>query len=357
MNTEVHLACAESEVDAAYELASRIFGPNYFEAQEVKLTVRRLEPLKDLADVIIATVGSAVIGVVRIVNKDIWLGSKSVKVGGITMVCIHPDFRGKGIGIRLMEAAIDRCRRRGDVLSIAFGRRAVDGFYPKLGYVGLGCHPELRVIIDSSNFPPCQQQVHVFPRYDESQLCAYHQAYCDSYRGLVMSFARDIAWWDVAHLRFAMRLHGKGFFTVSNGSEAVGYFIIQEDKQVVEVAAVAGSEGIVATALVDSLKEHGPELRLTLSVGHWAARFFRSFNHTLAVRFSWDGGHLVRIINSTHFAQALKEVVPASAAQTISEVARTDTDMHGRARQGLLQLVDVLSEELFFPAWSPIDEF
>ena len=224
MGIEIRAAESDREVDAAYELAARVFGPDYFTARDMKTRIRLLEPVRRFSDVIVAASGGEVVGFVRIVDRAVRLGGKTLTVGGITSVCLRPDFRGQGYGRAIMEEALEASKGRGDALSIAFARRAVDGFYPRLGYLGLGCHPELVAAIAPGAFP-LAREVRIEPGLEAGRLDLYAAAYVDSYDRLALSFDRDGDWWTKVELRLASRIAQNGFVTVLVGARPAGYFV------------------------------------------------------------------------------------------------------------------------------------
>ena len=193
---EVRAAKNEGEVDQAYELAAKIFGPNYFELRDSLSRIRELEPLLSLEDAVVMVDEENVVGFVRILNRAFHSPAGAIQGGGITSVCTHPDFRGKGWGLKIMEAALERSRQRGDVFSILFARRAVDGWYPKLGYVGLGCHVELRLEhpLPVDSILPFSGSI--IRGVERSYLSYYADAYLDSYKDVFLSFHREHKWWD-----------------------------------------------------------------------------------------------------------------------------------------------------------------
>lgn len=128
MGLDVRAATSAAEVDAAYELAARVFGPDYFTAAATKVRLRAVDPVRALDEVVLVVSDGEVVGFVRLVARSVWLGGEALPVGGVTSVCVHPRVQGQGYGRLVMEEALAISRARGDVLSIAFARRAVDGF-------------------------------------------------------------------------------------------------------------------------------------------------------------------------------------------------------------------------------------
>ena len=360
------------EVDEAYELASKIFGPGYFEAKAMKAHIRQLEPVNDVRDVLIAVSDSKVVGLVRIVDRALYSPIGLLKVGGITSVCIHPDLRGQGWGIKIMEESICRSMRRKDVFSVLFARRAVDGWYPKLGYVGIGCHVELhvdKIEVDKSAF-----KGEIRAGIARESLSAYAAAYSDSYQNLFLSFFRDAAWWEKLDQRLVGKVASSDFFTVISDGALIGYFALQSGR-IVEAASLHKHQREFLSGMIHWAVERNAKLILTLPLEHWCAVFFRRFNHVWSVRYSWDGGHMARVVNmekveamlnSTRFMQDGQHYVSAASGDT-------GPDDHMSAKQAMLTLVGALpaslpgdggrlnlpknSRMLASPTWSIVDEF
>ncbi len=372
---EVRGAKNPREVDEAYELVAKIFGPNYFEAKEVKAEVRALEPLQNLADAVLVVDGEDVVGFVRLLDRQFYSPAGLVKAGGITSVCIHPDLRGQGWGRRVMEAALQRSWQRGDAFSILFARRAVDGWYPKLGYVGIGCHLELRLErpfgIDSllSSFAGTTQ-IGAIEAYRD----IYTAAYADSYQGLILSFYRDAEWWQNLKQRLARRINPEDFINVLVRDKPIGYFILKQGR-VIEAASPGQHRADFITGLTQFFTIFDSEkLTLALPSGHWCIEFLRRMNHTLSVRYSWDGGHMIRILNKSVFKDIVLGSVGSESYQIVDELFEYyNISEHESARRLLLTIIGVLTPAQgkqasknpvvlgtsllpMLPTWSIVDE-
>jgi predicted N-acetyltransferase YhbS len=362
------------EVDEAYELVAKIFGPNYFEAREAKNHVRALEPLRDLEDGIVVVRGEEVVGFVRILDREFYSPAGVLKGGGISSVCIHPELRGQGWGVRVMDVAIERCRKRGDAFSVLFGRRAVDGWYPRFGYVGIGCHLEMRMEDSYTDSTFTSFSGNIQSGIFEFHSDLYAQAYDASYGDLLLSFCRGKEWWQKLEQRLARRVNAKDFITVMDGSDPIGYFILKEGR-VIEAASLPDQQTNLLSGLLKFCIENNEgKVILALPSRHWCVHILRSLNHTLSVRYSWDGGHMIRILDKDSLQTM---VLSSSKAQSHEAVNRLfdqhDVSQHQNARQLLLTIVGALPEVSrkvknadpailadsllpMLPTWSIIDE-
>ena len=348
MGLEVRAATSAAEVDAAYELAARVFGPDYFTASATKVRLRAVDPVQSFDEVVLVLSDGDVVGFVRLVGRAVWLGGEALPVGGVTSVCVHPRVQGQGYGRLVMEEAIAVSRARGDVLSIAFARRAVDGFYPRLGYLGLGCHPELTVpALAVGARSDCGTR-----GFDAGAIAAYAAAYRATYGSLPFAFARDAAWWTLFARRLEGRISPDGFRTVRAHGRVVGYFVAQGTR-VIEAAAVAGAASALESALPP---EMDGDLVLALPPAHPALVPWRRRNHTERVRYAWDGGHVVRVLDGRRFGAAL------ARATGMDDAGAGAADLHDHiAARRVLERVAGVAEGprrlAALPAWSAVDEF
>ena len=331
------------EIAEAYELAARIFGPSYFEARESKDRILATEPPADSRDVVIAVRGGEVVGLVRLVDRHVRMGDARLKVGGITSVGIRPDMRGSGCGRAVMDAAIARSRERGDQLSIAYARRAVDGFYWNLGYVGLGAFVKSSYAVPA----PAPGAADVTRGFDARHIDAYAGMYDATYAALPLAFARTAQWWSSLTSRAAWLRESSFLNVFANGSLA-GYFVSDEGA-VIEAAAHPRHVGDVANAIA---AHAGGNVTLTMGPWHPVAAALASHNHTESIRRPWDGGHIVRALD--------RDAVTAALAPRMTAVERgawraVDLTDHASSRAALM--ASAQGSLQVPPVWSKLDEF
>jgi hypothetical protein len=237
------------------------------------------------------------------------------------------------------------------VLSIAFARRAVDGFYPRLGYLGLGCHPEL--VVPAVALAGGARPAGVTQGFEAGEIDAYDAAYRATYGALPFAFARDAAWWALFPLRLEGRVSPDGFRTVRAGGRVVGYFVAQGSR-VIEAAAVDGGAAALEAALPTARAES--DLVLALPPAHPFLPPWRRRNHTERVRYAWDGGHVARVLDGRRLAPGLARATGGDDAGA----AAANLHDHAAARRVLERVAGVADGPrrlAALPAWSPVDEF
>ncbi len=357
-------ASSFAEVRRAYELAARLFGPNSVEASRTLRAQLTLEPVTELQDVVVAASGRELVGMVRLVDRRLLLQGRPIPTAGVTSVCVHPDFRDQGIGRRLMEAALERVWRRRDALSVLFARRASDGFYPKFGYVGVGCHPQLSIEPRDVNAVKTRApHVRCTRGPLRAQLPRYASLYNEAYGQVTLAFHRDTAWWRAFMARSHLHLLRVDFVNVWFDSTLIGYCVFHEET-VVEASYAPGQQDAFCHGLVTTAAAYGHGgVRAALPLDHPLMGRLRSLSHVMCVRLSWEGGHMARIIDLAR----LGEIVGQDRV-----VERNDVRRHEDAQVVLLRLAGVNggmssrrlgegvgSPPLFpvLPTWSIVDEF
>ena len=368
---EVRYAKNHKEVDDAYELAASIFGDNYPESKQTLDNVRSIEPLENLEDAIVVADGTDIWGFVRILSRRFYSPIGLVAGGGITTVCIHPKLRGLGWGLEVMDYSIRRSNERGDLFSILFARRAVDGWYRKLGYVGIGCHPFIEV--DRTYVPDWLQTFtgHFDLGVHAESSAIYQKAYEDSYRDMFLGFYRDSSWWRNVGLHINPKINVNDFINVYVGGKIIGYWV-SDGSKIVECCSLAAHRMDFMAALISHTETiHTEKLILSLPPNHWCTKILNVMNHTLSVRYSWNGGHMVRILDSKKFIEIIPDMEnPDSKIASGGVLNQYDVSLHEDAKELLESLVGsespdsciyrqshrkILTREIL-PAWSIIDQ-
>jgi|GEM_PF-1777437 predicted acetyltransferase len=375
---EVRTARNENEVDRAYELAAGIFGPDYAESLSHKHLVRSLEPLEDLRDVVLVADGEKLLGFIRIINRNCYSIAGDLKIGGITSVCTHPDLRGQGWGIRLMEGALKRSQERKDDFSLLFSRRVITGWYSKIGYVGIGCKSEVKLDQIQPVMQATSTSIEIRSGIDRSFLRFYADAHKDSYSGLPLAINRTEQWWDNLEGRLEQhRIGSENFINVMIGETPVGYYIKAED-QVIEAASLDEFRVEFLSGMLDHCQASKEvTASIALPPGHWCLADLPGGRDSKPTpELSWNHSQMVRILNKEAFREiALKACSPEEFRATQDLFKNADVESHDGARRLLATMVaqdpvyppggyqelpaSPTVEQWLLPSlpyWSPLDE-
>jgi hypothetical protein len=182
--------------------------------------------------------------------------------------------------------------------------------------------------------------------FDAKAAAEHARAYDDSYGPLFLSFRRNEAWWKDAERRCDLQVGPGALRSLRAGASTIGHLVARAGR-LLELSALDGHREAALAAAVRHVD--GERLVSTLPLGHWATRELRRMEHTMTVRFSWDGGHMVRALD-----RGLLELIDPERWRA------SDLRDHAAARLALLDVAGVGEAPRPLwpdpPSWSPIDE-
>lgn len=291
------------DLDEVIEFVSRVFGPNYYEASIIQRQIIENEPSRSPENFVIAhSHDGELIGVVRIVQRNMLLGGVELRVGGISSVGVRPDWRRRGVASELMSRALEAITSRGMDLSILYGRRAVDGFYSRFGYFGIGRYIDLQLL----SYPESEISLRAVPfERGKQELCM--KLYEESYHGLSGSVARDTRVWDFLIMRIEKGIGAmRGLMIVKRGT-VIGY-LVSASQQLIEIALPQQFFPGVQILL------RGLDVRsISIHPRHPYSIYSRTRMNTIQEeRFALDGGYMGRILNP---GSLLEKLVPTLGAR------------------------------------------
>ena len=130
-------AVRESELEEMVKLQCLIFPPDRYESSipsiEQYWHYIRGDPSYRLEQTRVVIVDGRIVARLRIWDRDMRIGSCSVRMGGIGGVGTHPDHRRAGYASAMMREAIEYMHSAGYGISVLFSRRA-QPLYRSLGY-------------------------------------------------------------------------------------------------------------------------------------------------------------------------------------------------------------------------------
>ncbi|MBW1716349.1 MAG: GNAT family N-acetyltransferase [Deltaproteobacteria bacterium] len=293
------------DLNEVIEFLSRIFGPNYFEASFMQRQIVEHEPSLSTRNFILARARNGqLIGVVRVVERQVLLDGVSLQVGGISSLGVTPEWRQRGVASNLMNEAISAMASRGMDFSILFGRRAVDGFYTRFGYYGIGRYIDLELL----SYPKSQMSVHDVPLERKKQeLCM--KLYSENYHGLSGSVLRDDSIWDFLLMRIEKKIGQIRGFLIEEAGGSVGYFITANNR-LIEIAVPKQFFPSMPSLLLDLGIQY-----ISTHPRHAFYTYCRTQMNTIQKeRFALDGGYMARILNPQSLLRKMGSTLAARAA-------------------------------------------
>ena len=304
--------CVATTIDLKeiVEFLAHIFGPNYREAHKTQTSILTNEPSKKPRNFILArSMSGELIGLVRIVERTILIEGVPIFYGGISSVGVHADWRGKGVASDLMEYAIPEMRKRKIPLSILYGRRAVDGFYTKYGYYGIGRYRTCELL--SGNTHIKHDRALIATSYSPRFASFLATEYQRTYRILSGSILRDRGIW--RYLLTRAQASKTPVITIlldPSNKKPIGYCVIKEDTCIECVAPKQWFAMLLSYLYDRNIK------KLALHPAHPFDRYVRRTVTTIThERLALDGGYMARVVDWQLF---LKALAPALVSQAKS---------------------------------------
>ncbi|MGK0176383.1 MAG: putative N-acetyltransferase YhbS [Lentimonas sp.] len=293
----------EFELTKIIEFSAKIFTPNYFESLEIQKVTIGGEPSTKPSNFIIAEFGGKLVGLVRIVERELLIDGEYFSAAGISSVSVHPEFRGKRISVPLMERALKEIEERQFDFVYLHGRRAVDGFYTQFGFTGIGRYNEFRALNLQAQNNDVNTKLMIAEDISECQ-----QLYNATYHPLSGSMARSEAVWRFLLNRVAVTREFDAFMLEYKNS-TVGYAFTSGGR-IYELSM----DGEYLHILPKVLSALGAST-LELHPLHPAlALLRRSTSYVYQERLTYEGGYMIKIVNIAKCLQKFDNLVQSRAA-------------------------------------------
>ena len=243
-------------------------------------------------------------GVVRIVPRQLRRAGQSLRVAGISSVCVNPEFRGRGYSVPLMEHALNHCQSLGFDLALLIARRAADHYYTQFGFWGISSYN--RVSIAPSTAPGSPHPPIEFAPANREWIECYRTAYRESYSDSFGWFERDQAYWEFLFKRLRL-LRGVEIRGITWRGEPAGY-VVTGHESIHEVAFLdALPADDLIHALVSLAGAADRSLQLDLPPEHRLCRRLQGLDWSIRFRECSYGGHMVRVLRPDRVADLLAE--------------------------------------------------
>lgn len=289
-----------NEYEEAYKVALGIFSSASLlhSYSEYKQNSWINDPYFDYKNIFVAKSNENIIGLIRIVPRQLHMNNIPLKLAGISSVCLLPEFQGKGLSVPLMEKTLTYAKGAGYDVSALFARRSADYYYNKFGFFGVAAYSKLVIKNDksvtSSEFELCD--------FDIDDIGLYSEAYAFSYERCSGYIYRTEQYWKYmfSSLQFRNEII---FKSIKLKSVTVGY-VIYSDNHVYEIATKNNTDGLPVINFLNSTlaKE---ELILNALPQHKIISFLTGKDIVYQTRECYYGGHMMRILNIESVSEKL----------------------------------------------------
>ena len=295
------------ELRELVEFLAGVFGTSDSKSLAIKSSLLETEPSTSPANMIVArSAGGELVGAVRIVERDVVVGGARLSTGGISSMAVHPEWRGRGMGRALMREAVASMARRGKDISVLYGRRAVDGFYPRFGYRGVGRYADLE-LLDTRN-EGSDLEARPAGEGDRDALARF---YANTYADLTGSMVRDAGVWKFLFAGLATGRTSQKVFLCLRGSQPIGYAVVMGEGRLVELSVppdlLPAVPAILGGLNVKSVSLHPRHPFFIYCRTH--------MNTVLHERFALDGGYMARLLNPGNVLAKLADVYGCAASK------------------------------------------
>lgn len=313
-NCFVRIGDNKQSMDEIIDFLARIYGPSYYDAKRIQGLIIRSEPSTSPQSFVVArSIHNELIGIIRIVDRKIHLGSAILKCGGISSVSVHPDWRGQGVVDEMMNVAHEAMVQRGMDISFLYARQVLDGYYTQFGYYGINRYLDLEIISAITG----EEKLKVVP-FRLENIGAISAKYDDTYSGLSGSIVRNEKMW--VFLISKMKETGRNTrlleCRVDESGEMIGYLVVFDDR-LIEISIPP----IFFPYLPTLIKKLGLKY-ISIHPCHPFLKYVRTTFSTIQhERFSLDGGYMGRILNSSSLLSKIRPDICSRA----SRIAIADT--------------------------------
>jgi len=291
MAAEIQLAETIKDADEAYALAKSIFldGSNSA-AEELKILSwdQAIPPF-----LMIAKDGQRIVGLARVCPTFMQWKSRSFRVAGLSSICVDPNYRGKGLGRKIMDATVQFCDREEFDFTYLIARKKADYFYQKFDYIGASSYPKITISEYSSQKSALTKPIKGIELrpFNPKHANQYHGFYSCNYTYCFGATLRPVSVWE--NIAKRALLMGLTFHEIWHHSVLVGYGIA-DDHEIVEYAVNLDWPDHLVAASFGFLIKDQQSIELSIPHHHRVVQKLTDHDLIFTSRRCLYGGHMIR---------------------------------------------------------------
>ncbi len=227
------------------------------------------EPWYDPEHLLVAEVDGQLVSQMGVRDGSLWIDGRPFPAGLLGTVCTVPEYRGRGIGAKLVQASFEWMDRRGIALSYLHTSEARYAFYGREGY-RLSPYYQPKAVLRTEHIPG---GVETTDRVRIRRAAAEDAEACNTlyelyYGRLSGAWSRTEAFW-VRRLAGKPKLWFAGCleFWIAEAEALLAYLAVVRDEtpRIVELAALPGEEGALRGLLGHMMREmNAPEVEISI---------------------------------------------------------------------------------------------
>jgi predicted acetyltransferase len=239
--------------------------------------------------------GSEVLSNLSVLHMRMRIGSVIVRAGGIAGVGTPQQHRMKGYGSRVMEDSTSFMAAQGWELGLLLGIR---DFYPRFGYAPVMSACSVVMRTREAETARVRHRTRRMRPEDKRTVLRIHNA-CDLLR--TGSRVREMRYWDPFRKGSQWNTKAEGRMLLDARNRAVGYLIIDADKENTSVAEVGAlsrdcCETIISLAAADAVAKRAGEITFHAPPDHPLTQTATRFGARVTVVRNRCGGAMGRVI-------------------------------------------------------------
>ena len=245
----------------------------------------------------------AVVGVVRLVFRQLHCGNDNFSCAGITSVCLDEKYRKKGFSAKLLNTALEHAKALGCETVLLFARRALDHFYTQFDIWGLSSYNLIKVSVPTSfNFEPDKI---TFGDITQSDISLLQQWHISTYRNCFGYIVRSQKDW--LFLIEKVNRQNVKLRTIEYCSKTIGYVAVDGDS-VIELALDFSCDHDW-NSIIYLLAKRSEYCIMQLPESHPIVSKLDHLDVTIAYRQCKYGGHMLGVLNVSKLCRKLEEKI------------------------------------------------
>ena len=235
-----------------------------------------------------------IVGFLIHVNRNAIILNVKQKVSFVSSVCIHPDYRNKGLSKGLIKESLNQLKKNKVSIAFVIARKKVDYFYNKFGYFGISSFPKIILekftYINNFNYYPIKSF-----SVTREDLLLINRFYLNTYKKLDGFFFRNKIYWEYLIKKCKKDNFLFKKFVINN--KTIGYAVFKKN----EIIEIACKKIEYYNHLLNKIREKNKSNNITIYTNNEHDINISLVDQDLkyCTRRIYYGGHLAKIINSS----------------------------------------------------------
>lgn len=292
----------------------------------------------DDSPIVVCAADGTVAGSAFLIGCTLPLGGRLLQGVFISSVSVAESWRGQGLSVLLMEAAIDTATSRGVDIAMLIARRAVDGYYTRFGFWGVAQYSRVTLKLTTLPVNTFPEMLFDFRPVGTADLKACAILHAENYENFAGYCLRKPEMWRYILRKLAYL--GMRFDVITINGEIEGYAIHDGQGNLHEVATRPEGPTCGARNFLEAYVPGGESVTLHIPPAHPFLSQLEGADVSLTVRECPYGGHMARLLSPALIDSLSDEPNPKSGYLSFAQTAKAlrlsrVTDLDSAAGAGM----------------------